>query len=74
MIKDIALSALVIFFVILIFLILISMAAGPLYILSNITIGLFLGKITFEQCMIAVLACFGVYAILIGVLNIMESK
>ena len=74
MIKDIALSALVIFFVILMFLILISMAAGPLYILSNITIGLFLGKITFEQCMLAILFCLGAYAVLLSVLNIMESK
>jgi len=74
MIKDIALSALVIFFVILIFLILISMAAGPLYILSNITIGLFLGKITYDQCMISILACFGAYAIILAVLNIIGSK
>ena len=54
--------------------ILLSMAAGPIYILSNITIGLFLGKISFEQCMIVLLICFMSYGILVSILNKVENK
>jgi len=74
MIKDIALSVLVIIFIILMSAILLSMAAGPLYILSNITIGLFLGKITYEQCMLVIIICLVTYGILVSILNKMENK
>ncbi len=74
MIKDVALSAMVVALVILIFMILLSMVAGPVYILSNITIGLFLGKISFEQCMLVTLICFGAYGILVSILNKLENK
>ncbi len=74
MIKDTALSILLVVFIVLIFVILLSMAAGPIYIISNITIGLFLGKITFEQCMIVTLICFVSYGILVSALNKIGNK
>ena len=64
----------VVIFIILTCVILLSMAAGPLYVISNITVGLFLGKISFEQCMIVLLICFISYGILVSVLNKIESK
>jgi hypothetical protein len=74
MIKDIALGALIVCFIILIFLIIISMIAGPIYIISNITIGLFLGKITYDQCMISIIVCCCAYVVLVSALNILGNN
>jgi hypothetical protein len=69
MIENIALSVMVVLFIIIIFFILLSMISGPFFILYNITIGLFLGKLTFGQCMITTFGCFCIYTLLAGILK-----